>query len=324
MQEHIQQLNQAIAAITSYSVHNFFFVACGGSMATLTPGQYVMEQESDYPAFVYSSNEFIHRNPHSLGKGSVVILCSTSGNTPETVRAASFAREKGALTVAFSHLVDSPLWQAAEYRIHYSTGDEAACSEYSNAMLYRLLFGILQVWNPQPRYTELLEAIMTVYPENLRQTLAARADWAKELGKKYKREDIIYTMGSGICYPVAYSFAICILMEMQWIHSHALHTGEFFHGPFEITDDNVPMILIKSIGDTRPLDERAEAFTKKFTDKLIVVDAETFIMDGIPVESRKYFAPLFVAPVLRNFANELGAQRGHPLSVRRYMWKMDY
>jgi fructoselysine-6-P-deglycase FrlB-like protein len=47
LQEHIQQLNQAIAAITSYPVRNFFFVACGGSMATLTPGQYVMEQESD-------------------------------------------------------------------------------------------------------------------------------------------------------------------------------------------------------------------------------------------------------------------------------------
>ncbi len=324
MQDHVLQLNQAIAAITAAPVRNFFFAACGGSMAKMEPGQYLLEQETDIPAFVYSSNELIHRAPHALGKGSVVILCSTSGNTPETVAAALFARNKGALTIGLTHKVDSPLWQAAEYNIHYSSGDEADCSEYNAAMLYRLLFGVLNVWQPQAKYTAILDAIMTAYPAALARTVLDHAAIAKEFGRKHKREEIIYTMGSGICYSAAYTFSICILMEMQWIHSASIQSGEFFHGPFEITDDNVPIILIKSIDDTRPLDERAEAFAKQFTDKLTVVDAEGFYMEGIPQEMRKYFAPLFVTPVLRSYAEELGAQRGHPLSVRRYMWKMDY
>ncbi len=46
---------------------------------------------------LYSSNEFIQRNPVQLGEKSLVILCSHSGNTPETVKAAAFARAKAHL-----------------------------------------------------------------------------------------------------------------------------------------------------------------------------------------------------------------------------------
>lgn len=324
MQEHQHQLQRAITVASSYPIRNFFFVACGGSLATLMPGQYVIEQETEFPAFAYSSAEFILRNPKTLGHGSVVILCSTSGNTPETVAAAKFAREKGALTVAFSHLVDSPLWLEAEYRIHYATAQEAEVNEYSNAMLYRFLFGLLNTLQPQDKYTRMLQSIMEVYPENLRKTLKQYNDWAVKLGREWKREEIIYTMSSGISYAVAYSFAICILMEMQWIHSHALHSGEFFHGPFEITDFDLPMIIIKNYGPKGSADTRALDFAKKFSEKVTVIDTNTFSFEGIEEDLREYLTPLFIAPVLRGFATELAAQRGHPLSVRRYMWKMDY
>ena len=30
------------------------------------------------------------------------------------------------------------------------------------------------------------------------------------------------------------------MMEMQWINSGSFHSGEFFHGPFEIVDKDVP------------------------------------------------------------------------------------
>ena len=324
MQEHQQQILRAVTAVSKYPIRNFYFVACGGSLAVLMPGQYLIEQETEFPAFAYSSAEFTQRNPKALGPGSVVILCSTSGNTPETVAAAKFAREKGALTIGFSHLVDSPLWQEAEYRIHYSTGDEAEVNEYSNALLYRLLFAILDELQPDPKYKKMIYGILEVYPRNLKQTLEKYKEWAEDLGKAWKREPIIYTMSSGITYPVAYSFAICILMEMQWIHSQALHSGEFFHGPFEITDFDVPMIILKNIENDGRLEARAIAFTQKFSDKITVVDTSEFCYDGIEEDLKKYFAPLIAAPVLRLFATELAEQRGHPLSVRRYMWKMKY
>ena len=131
-------------------------------------------------------------------------------------------------------------------------------------------------------------------------------------------------MGSGACYGETYSFAICLLMEMQWIHSSCIHSGEYFHGPFEVTDYDVPFIIVKGLGATRSLDERAYNFCKKFCDSIMLVDCETFDMTGIAEEVREYFAPLVAGAVLRSLADVFAYERGHDLGVRRYMWKMDY
>ena len=67
-------------------------------------------------------------------------------------------------------------------------------------------------------------------------------------------------MSSGATHEVAYSTSICLMMEMQWIHSGTFHSGEFFHGPFEITDKDVPFILLMNDGRTRQMDARALTF----------------------------------------------------------------
>ncbi|WP_432409167.1 SIS domain-containing protein [Wukongibacter sp. M2B1] len=321
--EHAQQLQEAIKAVESINVKKFYFVACGGSMALLQPAQYIFDREIEVSAAIYSSNEFIHRSPKMLGKDTVVILCSHSGNTPETVKAAEFAREKGAVTIAFSNVLDSPLLKAAEYSITYDYGKDTIASEGNNGMLYRLVFGILNSLAPQDKHARALKCVnnlQKVYDRNKSNTAAA----ACEFGKKYKREKLIYTLGSGEYFGVAYSFTSCLLMEMLWINSNAIHSGEYFHGPFEITDYDVPFIIIKGLGETRPLDERAHAFCQKFSEKIVVIDAATFDMEGIDEDLRGYFGCLVAGVVLRQYADQLAEHTGHPLSVRRYMWKMDY
>lgn len=160
--------------------------------------------------------------------------------------------------------------------------------------------------------------------EVIEKAKAQYADTVKGWGKKYKREKLIYTMGSGACYGETYSFAICLLMEMQWIHSSCIHSGEYFHGPFEVTDFDVPFIIVKGLGATRPLDERAHNFCQKYSDNIMLVDCETFDMTGIDEEVREYFAPLVAGAVLRSLADAFAYERGHDLGVRRYMWKMEY
>lgn len=68
---------------------------------------------------------------------------------------------------------------------------------------------------------------------NARTHVAARAE---AFAEEYQNDSVIYTMGSGAAYGAAYMESICIFMEMQWLDSSSIHTGEFFHGPFEVTD----------------------------------------------------------------------------------------
>ena len=139
--EIIAQIDAAVKAVEGKKVNHFYFVACGGSQAFMMPAQFMFDREIEIPASIYTSNEFVHMEPKALNENSVVITCSHSGNTPETVKAAQMAREKGALTIALSHLVDSPLWQAAEYPIFYDWGKEADTTDLNKGVpwSYRIM-----------------------------------------------------------------------------------------------------------------------------------------------------------------------------------------
>lgn len=321
--DHDRLLADAIQAVKERKPKNLYFVACGGSMAYMYNQQYIIDRETELATTVISSNEFIHRDPKALGPNSLVILCSHSGNTPETVAAAAFARRKGALTVAYSFKPDSPLWLASEYNLHYDWGPDADAYEHRAGMALRFMFGILDAIQPAAKYRTALEAVKNLN-DIFARNKAKYVQQADAFGSGWKREPVIYTMGSGPVYGEAYSFAICLLQEMQWVHSAAIHSGEYFHGPFEITDYDVPFLVMKTSGETRPLDERALAFAQKYSKKISVVDAEDFDWKGIDPVLKPYLSAPIMAAVLRTYAERLAEHRGHPLSVRRYMWKMEY
>lgn len=318
-----QELQAALDAMRSRTISNIYFVACGGSKAIFEPVQYICDVETEVPSAVYTGNEFNYRQPKALGKTSLVVTCSHSGNTPETVSATRIAREAGALTVCLSFKPESELWQAAEYGISYTWGPESKPSQSNSPMLFRLVFGLLNILSPNALYDRAMLALDAL-DDIVARNKAATLPTATAYGIAYKREPLIYTMSSGECYGIAYSFALCLLMEMQWIHSQPIHSGEYFHGPFEITDHDVPFLIILNSGKTRPMDERALAFARKFSNRVEVVDTASFDMTGIPEDLRGYFAPLVAGGVLRQYADALAYHRGHPLSVRRYMWQMPY
>ncbi len=123
-----------------------------------------------------------------------------------------------------------------------------------------------------------------------------------------------------------YSMASCHLMEMQWKNASMIHSGgEFFHGPFEITDEKPVMILIKSIGKTRYLDNRVEQFLNKFAHKVFIMDAKETKLNLIDSSVAEYFSSVIMLPIERYVVSKLSNIRGgHSMDKRRYMWQFDY
>ena len=322
--EHLNAIENAVKAVLGKKkINHFYFVACGGSLAFMMPASFIFTREIDIPASYHPANEFVHMQPKSLGPDSVVITCSHSGTTPETVKATEYARSLGATTIALTHLEDSPLWKAAEYPLHYDWGKEADSSDLNKGILYSLIFHILDGISPSEKYKKGIKSIDgldTAMKKVREQFKDVTAQW----GKKYKRESLIYTMGSGADLGETYSFSICLLMEMQWINSSCIHSGEYFHGPFEVTDFDVPFIIVKGLGCTRPLDERAYNFCSKYSEKIMLIDEAEFDMSDIEEEVREYYSPLLTGAVLRSLADALAYERGHDLGVRRYMWMIEY
>ena len=80
----------------------------------------------------------------------------------------------------------------------------------------------------------------------------------------------------------------------------------------------------RGLGNARKMDERALAFAQKYSKRLSVLDATDFGLEAVAGEVAEYLTPIMFNLVLRLYAVELGDKRGHPLTVRRYMWRMEY
>lgn len=147
---------------------------------------------------------------------------------------------------------------------------------------------------------------------------------ARHLAEARKSEKVIYMVGSGPSFDAAYQESICVLLEMRWINSASIHSGEYFHGPFEITEAGTSFILLKSSGRTRPLDDRAVRFIERYQGELQTIDVERVGIGILHTSMHEYFCGLLHNCVLDAYNLALATARSHPLTTRRYMWKVEY
>lgn len=165
---------------------------------------------------------------------------------------------------------------------------------------------------------------MAINPPRLDERTEASDARGLELAREYYQDDKIYHVAAGPGFMSAYNFGVCILMEMLWLHSYPIEAAEFFHGPFEILDEDTPFILIVGEDPSRPLMERVMRFCEKHGRRIMIFDSKDFSMPGIAPSIRPIVAPHVVQTALKRFSEHLSDLRGQPLSTRRYMWKSEY
>ena len=232
--------------------------------------------------------------------------------------------EKGAAVIAITNNADSPLAKACHHLIVHNW--EPNYSDKMDKMTKALLTAveILNQYEGFETYNEMIQGCQAIYGI-IDNAVSSVVPQAKQFAEDFKDDEVIYVMSSGATHNVAYSFSICLLMEMQWMNSGSFHDGEFFHGPFEITDKDVPFILLMNEGRTRAMDSRALDFLNRFDAKTAVIDAKDFgLSSQVPGCVAEYFNPMLISAVLRVYAEQLAIIRNHPLTKRRYMWKLEY
>ena len=320
----------ALSALDAAAVRHVFFVACGGSLSIMHPAKFLLDQHAPIPSDVYNAAEFTTRAPRTLNENSLVILCSMTGTTRETKAAADFARAKGARTIGLTVEPQSPLGQAVDHVVSfeapYTTGVPINARNSNYARIYQLVMGLVALTGGEDLTAELMASLTALQPAIDR----AQRHWARlfaDYAPRLAKHDVIYTMASGASYGAAYSFAICVLMEMQWINSQAIHANEFFHGPFEVLDRDRAFILLKGLDTTRPLEDRADEFLHRFGSaaNIMVLDAATLDLTGIDPRFQGNLAPLIFFDTLWRFAYKVADLRKHTmLEARRYMKKIAY
>ncbi len=322
---------KALDALSDKTVGHVFFVACGGSLSVMYPAKYLLDRHSAVlPSDCYNADEFVHRDPRTLNANSLVILCSMTGTTKETLRAAELARSKGATTIGLSVDPESPLARAVDFPVRfeasYTTGVPIDAVDSNYSRLYQIVMGLVKRYDGVDKLSPLLASLGNLQTA-IDKAHTHFAELFETFAPHFKDETVIYTVASGASYGAAYSFAICVLMEMQWINSQAIHANEFFHGPFEVLDKNRAFIMMMGLDETRPLEERAKGFLDRFgsSEKIMVLDAKELDLTGIDDEFKGNLVPLIFFDTLWKFAYKLADLRQHTmLEGRRYMKKISY
>ena len=327
----IETLQPAVATLTdafalgrslARDIDRIYFVAHGSANRAMLGLAYWIERFSPtLEVRRYFPSEFVAQNPARLDGRTLVLIASKSGTTPETIAAAEFLRDTPCRTIAFTLTPDRRLAGLAQTCL--LAGDTAE----SFVALYMLMQAVVGgVLSGRGEWTlgDALLASLACLPQAIADAAHANDRRAAEDARIYKDDRILYLVASGPGFTTAYTFGVCILMEMLWLHSYPIEAAEFFHGPFEIVDRNTPLILILGEDPSRPLMERVVRFCKKHTERLMIYDSHDFAMPGIDPAIRPIVAPYVLQTALKRLAARLSVWHGQPLSTRRYMWKTEY
>lgn len=317
--ESAYELGKKLAA---QGLRRIFLVGCGAPNREMGAIKYWLDKYAqELETYLYFPAELLYQKPHKLNQDTLVVLASHSGTTPEVVAMAEKLKAVGCPVVGVTQLADSPLAKNVAYPLLYGESKNGYQAKF--ILLMALLAGVMkQVENWT--LAENIMADLNKLPLALVDAMESNEKRAAEDARLYKDDDFIMILGSGPVYSTAYVFGVCVLMEMQWMHTFVGEAAEFFHGPFEVLDQNTPVIIFLGEDPSRPIAERVVRFCKKFTERLMIYDSKDYAMAGISPEVRPIVAPFVLEAAISRMADHLAVWHNHPLTTRRYMWKFEY
>jgi len=207
-------------------------------------GQYILGAINRLPVALAAPSLFTRYHSPPRLEGSLVIGISQSGQSPDIVSVIEEGRRQGVPTIAITNDLESPLAQAAEYKIGLGVGKErsVAATKTYTAQLTALALLALSL-KGSPIMLDPLEAV----PEALAQALNSEPQ-AQAAAKKLAASDHTVFIGRGFNYSTAWEIALKC-KELANIQAEALSSADFLHGPIAMVDEGFPVNLI-SIGDT--------------------------------------------------------------------------
>ncbi|WP_022888284.1 SIS domain-containing protein [Agromyces italicus] len=316
------QIEQVADAVTARGYDSLYLIGSGGSYAAMWPYEHLITRESTLRVTSVIAAELVLTGDPRLTERSVAVFSSLSGTTAETITALAYCRERGVTTIALTGHPDSPIAHAADHVLVNWADDETA-GESIDIQLLLLATALLNRRGEFDAYERLadelgdLTAALTAVQEQADPIAAAFAE-------RHAETEYHFLTGAGNLWGFTYNYSMCILEEMQWLHTTRVHGAEFFHGSLELIEKDTSVIVFVGEDETRPLMERVCRFTERYNENTTVIDTADYPVAGISPEFRGLVAPIVVDAVTIRFSKHLERARNHSLTKRRYYRTVEY
>ncbi|HXX17844.1 MAG TPA: glutamine--fructose-6-phosphate transaminase (isomerizing) [Candidatus Acidoferrum sp.] len=230
-------------------------VACGTSWHAGLAGKFMIERLANLPVEVDYGSEFRYRDP-IVGKSSLIIAISQSGETADTLAAEREARQKGAKVLAICNVVGSMLTRESSGTIYTHAGPEigvastkAFTGQLTALLLTALYLGQVRAKLANSASQKLMEELTRI-PHKI-STILQQDGRIEDLARQFFRHTDFLYLGRGIHYPIALEGALK-LKEISYIHAEGYPAGEMKHGPNALIDENLPVVVIATRDESDP------------------------------------------------------------------------
>ncbi|TDD03677.1 glutamine--fructose-6-phosphate transaminase (isomerizing) [Saccharopolyspora terrae] len=312
-----------------------FIVACGTAYHSGLLAKYAIEHWCRIPVEVELASEFRYRDP-VLGRDTLVVAISQSGETADTLEAVRHARTQRARVLAICNTNGAQIPRESDAVLYTHAGPEigvAATKTFLAQIAANYLVGLALAQARGTKYSDEVAREfdeLAAMPEAVRDTLST-VDQVRKLGQELADSKAVLFLGRHVGYPVALEGALK-LKELAYMHAEGFAAGELKHGPIALIEDKLPVVIVmpsptgrallhaKMVSNIREIQARgartiviAEAGDeeiKPFADELITIPAVPTLLQ-----------PLVSTIPLQVLAAEIARARGYDVDKPRNLAK---
>ncbi|TQV89093.1 SIS domain-containing protein [Aliikangiella coralliicola] len=224
--------------ISVQNPHSVMIVGRGSSDHAGVFAKYLIEIEAGIPTYAAAPSVTTIYNRSLNLQGTLAIVISQSGRSPDILEQARQTKASGAYCIALLNDETAPLADIVDFVIPLSVGKEKSVAATKSYLA--TLSAILQLVAYWQKNDELISAVNGI-PDALQKAVEGEAQLTFEYLDQVKN---LVVLGRGLGYAVSKEIALK-LKEVCAIHAEAFSSAEFLHGPVTLVEDSLKVIDVK-------------------------------------------------------------------------------
>ncbi|MFI0468858.1 glutamine--fructose-6-phosphate transaminase (isomerizing) [Saccharopolyspora sp. 5N102] len=316
-------------------IDKVFVVACGTAYHSGLLAKYAIEHWCRVPVEVELASEFRYRDP-VLGRDTLVVAISQSGETADTLEAVRHARTQRARVLAICNTNGAQIPRESDAVLYTHAGPEigvAATKTFLAQVAANYLVGLALAQARGTKYSDEVArefAELSAMPDAVRRTLST-VEQVRELGRELADAKAVLFLGRHVGYPVALEGALK-LKELAYMHAEGFAAGELKHGPIALIEEGLPVVVVmpspkgrallhsKLVSNIREIQargartiviaEEGDDEVRPFADELVTIPAVPTLLQ-----------PLVSTVPLQVLAAEIARARGYDVDKPRNLAK---
>ncbi len=309
-------------------------IGCGTSYNSGLIAKYSIEHWTRIPVEVEVASEFRYRDP-ILGRRTLVIAISQSGETMDTLMAIRHAREQGSRVLAICNVNGSTIPRESDAVVYTYAGPEIAVASTKAFLTQVVACHLVALYLAQVRGMKWGDEIARHVRELADMPAAVdrvldTVEPVRALARELAAAKAVLFLGRHVGFPVALEGALK-LKELAYMHAEGFPAGELKHGPIALIEEGLPVVvvvpplsrkvlhdkIVSNIQEIRARGARTIVIAEE-GDDTVAPYADTLIpVPAVPT----LLQPVVATVPLQVFACELASAKGYDVDQPRNLAK---